>query len=160
MGEEGKAEQTAEVAAPAPNADPSNKRAGRRNRQQRNKTKWKDNTNTVAHVPKEKFTGRSDEFIYDISNSRGGVTFTRTTEEIARHVGEKYTTVGPYVRTGILTLKVPVPTRPTAPIAIPSTVAGEPAVVDLVEQEIFREKIRLLQGHARVPPLCRQVPHF
>jgi hypothetical protein len=88
-----------------------------------------------------KFTGRSDDvqgFIYDVPNSRGGVAYTRTNEEIARHVGEKYTTVGPYVRTAILTLNVPSPTRPTAPTAV-----GEPPVIDPVEQEIFREKIQM-----------------
>jgi hypothetical protein len=59
-------------------------------------------------------------------------------EEIARHVGEKYTSVGPYIRTAILTLNVPAPTRPTAP-----TATGTPPAIDPVEQEIFREKIRM-----------------
>jgi hypothetical protein len=140
MSEEAKAEQPAAAAVATPNARDANKKGGRRNRQQRsNKAKWKDNT--VPHVAKEKFTGRSDDlqgFIYDISNSRGGVAYTRTTEEIARHVGEKYTAVGPYIRTAILTLNVPSPTRPTAP-----TAAGTPPVIDAVEQEIFREKIRM-----------------
>jgi hypothetical protein len=74
MSQEGKAEQSAEGAAAAPNArDANNKKGGRRNRQQQsNKPKWKENA--TAHVPKEKFTGRSEDlqgFIYDVSTSRG-----------------------------------------------------------------------------------------
>jgi hypothetical protein len=125
MSEDGKAEQPAKGADAAPNVRDANykeKKGGRQNRQQRsNKPKWKDNNNAIAHVPKEKFTGRSEDlqgFIYDVSTSRGGVAYNRTTEEIARHDGEKYTSVGPYVRTAILTLNVPAPTRPTAPTDI------------------------------------------
>jgi hypothetical protein len=62
----------------------------------------------------------------------------KTTEAIARHVGEKYTTIGSYITTAILTLTVPTSTRPIAPIT-----AGDPAVIDLVEQEIFKEKIQM-----------------
>jgi hypothetical protein len=51
-------------------------------------------------------------------------------------VGEKYTTTGTFVRTAILTLVVPVPTRPTAPVA-----TGSPATIDPVDGEIFREEI-------------------
>jgi hypothetical protein len=132
MSEEGKAVQPTEGAAAAPNTrDTNNKKGGRRNRQQGSNTpKWKDNT--TVHVHKEKFTGRSEDlqgYIYDVSTSRGGVAYARTTEEIARHVGEKYTSVGPYVRTTILTLNVPAPTRPTAP-----TATGEPPVINAVEQ--------------------------
>ena len=93
------------------------------------------------HVPKEKFVGRSEDlkgFTYDVVNTKGGVAYTRTTEEIARHVGEKYTTTGSYIRTAILTLNVPAPARPTAP-----TATGTPPLVDPVDQEIFREKIRM-----------------
>jgi hypothetical protein len=85
--------------------------------------------------------GRSDDlqgFIYDVVTSRGGVAYTRTTKEIARHVGEKHTTIGSYLRTAIMTLSVPAPSRPTAPIG-----EGTPPVVEAVEQEIFKEKIRL-----------------
>ena len=64
--------------------------------------------------------------------------YTRTTKEIARYVGEKYTTRGSFLRTGILTLVVPGPTRPTAPIA-----TGDPPTIDSVDQEIFKEKIRM-----------------
>ena len=63
--------------------------------------------------------GRSDDlhgYIYDVEMSKGGVAYTRTTEELARHVGEKYTSVGSYVRTAILTLSVPAPARPIAPV--------------------------------------------
>jgi hypothetical protein len=76
--------------------------------------------------------------IYDVVFAKGGVAYTRTTEEIARDVGEKYTTTGSYIRTGILTLVIPAPTRPGAPVA-----TGTPAVVDGVDQEIFKEKIRM-----------------
>jgi hypothetical protein len=53
-------------------------------------------------------------------------------------MGEKYTTIGYFLRTGILTLVVPAPTRLTAPIA-----TGDPPTVDSVDQEIFKEKIRM-----------------
>jgi hypothetical protein len=53
-----------------------------------------------------------------------------------RYVGEKYTTTGSYIRTGMLTLVVPAPTRPIAPVA-----TSTPPVVDPVNQEIFKEKI-------------------
>ena len=114
---------------------------GRRNRQRQNKQRHREKNNTPTYVPKEKFTGRSEDlkgFTYDVSTSKGGVAYTRTTEEIARHVGEKYTTTGSYLRTAIMTLQVPVQTRPSPPVAI-----GTPAVVDPVDQEIFREEIRL-----------------
>jgi hypothetical protein len=62
----------------------------------------------------------------------------RCTEEIARHVGEKYTIFGSYIRTVIMTIQVPVQARPSPPIQV-----GTPAVIDLVDQEIFREEFRL-----------------
>jgi hypothetical protein len=115
------------------------KGGGRQNRASRtNKPKTNDN---ASHVPKEKFTARSDDlqgYIYDVTSSRGGVVYKRTTEEIARHVEEKYTNVGAYIRTTIMTLDVPAPTRPTIPIAV-----GEPPAIDAVEIEIFKEKIRM-----------------
>ena len=94
-----------------------------------------------AHVAKEKFSGRSDDlqgFIYDVAVSKGGVAYTKTTEEIARHVGEKYTTVGSYIRTAVLTIVVPMPTQPTPPAT-----TGTPPVADQVEMAIFNEKIRM-----------------
>jgi hypothetical protein len=53
-------------------------------------------------------------------------------------IGEKYTTTGSYIRTAILTLNVPSPARPIAPVA-----TGTPPAIDAVDQEIFKEKIRM-----------------
>jgi hypothetical protein len=114
---------------------------GRRGRHRTNRPKWKDGGNNAAHIPKEKFEGRSDDlkgFTYDVASSKGGVAYMRTTEEIARYVGEKYTTIGSFIRKAILTLNVPAPARPVAPVA-----TGTPPVVDSVDQEIFKEKIRM-----------------
>ncbi len=100
---------------------------GRQNRNRSNR-KWKESGNAPIHVPKEKFTGRSEDlkgFTYDLVNTKGGVAYTRTTEAIARHVGEKYTTTGSYIRTAILTLNVPTPARPTAPAS-----TGTPPQID------------------------------
>jgi hypothetical protein len=77
-------------------------------------------------------------FIYDVVVAKGGVAYTRTTEEIARYVGKKYTTTGTYIRTGILTLVVPAPARPNAPVA-----TGTPAMVNAVDLEIFKEKVHM-----------------
>jgi hypothetical protein len=128
--------------APVPNTRDANKQQGRGGGQ-RNKGSRpnRQKANMAEHVPKEKFTGRSDDlqgYIYDVTTSKGGVAYKRTTEEIARHVGEKYNNVGSYVRTAIMTLNVPAPTRPTVPIA-----TGDPPAIDAVEQEIFKEKIRM-----------------
>jgi hypothetical protein len=49
-----------------------------------------------------------------------------------------YTTTGSFIRTAILTLTVPTQVRPSAPIG-----TGTPAVIDAVDQEIFREEIRM-----------------
>ena len=120
--------------------DVSKRNRGRRNRAQTSKP-WKESNSSAVQIPKERFAGRSDDlkgFIYDVVNAKGGVAYTRTTEEIARYVGEKYTTTGSYIRTGILTLVVPVPLRPTAP-----TATGDPPTVDPVDIEIFKEKIRI-----------------
>jgi hypothetical protein len=114
---------------------------GRRQHRNRTNKKWKESGNAPIHVPKENFVGRSKDlkgFTDDVVNTKGGVAYTRTTEEIARHVGEKYTTTGSYIRTAILTLNVPAPTRPTAPLA-----TGTLPQVDPVDQEMFREKIRM-----------------
>jgi hypothetical protein len=112
---------------------------GRRNCHRPNRNKWKDSITNVSHIPREKFVGQSDDlngFICDIALSKGSLAYTRTTEEIARYVGEKYTTTGSYIRTAILTLNVPAPTRPIAPVA-----TGTPPAVDALDQEIFKEKI-------------------
>jgi hypothetical protein len=117
-------------------------RGRRGNRNNRNRANRRDGAVTPSNIPKEKFLGRSDDlkgFIYDISNTKGGVAYTRTTEEIARYVGEKYTTTGSFIRTAILTLNVPAPTRPTAPTGDDA----DPPVIDPVDQEIFREEIRI-----------------
>jgi hypothetical protein len=128
------------------NEDGERKPRGRRNRN-RNRSKRTEGATAPTFITKEKFLGRSDDlkgFIYDITNTKGRVAYTRTTEELARYVGEKYTTTGSFIRTAILTLNVPVPTRPTAP---PATVApltpGDPPTTDPVDQEIFREEIRI-----------------
>jgi hypothetical protein len=147
MGESGRQEQPPALAADGggekkpPNNDDERKpyRGRRNNRGQTNKPKWKESVNTPIHIQKEKFVGRSEDpkgYIYDVTTSKGEVALTRTTEEIARHVGEKYTTIGSYIRTTILTLKVPAPTRPGAPAA-----TGTPAAVHPVDQEIFKEEI-------------------
>jgi hypothetical protein len=113
----------------------------RRNRN-RNRQKWKEGGNeTPIHIPKEKFVGRCDDlkgFIYDVVSSKGGVAYTRTTEEIARYVGEKYTTIGHDIRTAILTLTVPVPQRPAAPVGDPTT-----QLIDPTDAEIFRQEVRM-----------------
>ncbi len=49
----------------------------------------------------------------------------------------KYSIVGSYIRTAILTMTVQVPTRPTAP-----TATGTPPTIDAVDQAIFNEEIR------------------
>jgi hypothetical protein len=111
------------------------KQRGRRNRQRTNKPKG--NVSGIINIRKERFAGRSEDlkgYIYDVTLSKGGVAYTKTTEEIARYVGEKYTSTGSHVRTAILTLIIPVPTRPTAPMA-----RGTPPVVDPVDQESFKE---------------------
>jgi hypothetical protein len=148
MGETGRQEQPAPPAAdsggtkkppPSNNDDKRKPHRGRRNLRRNNKQQWKDGGNAPIHVAKEKFVGRSEDlkgFIYDITTSKGRVAYTHTTEEIARYVGKKYTTTGSYIRTGILTLNVPRPVRPTAPVA-----TGDPATINLVDQEIFKEKI-------------------
>jgi hypothetical protein len=113
---------------------------GRRNNRDRHRSN-RQPAMPSTHVPNEKFVGRSDDlkgFTYDVTNNKGGVFYTRTTEEIARYVGEKYTTTGSFIRTAILTLTVPTQVRPSAPIG-----TGTPAVIDAVDQEIFREEIRM-----------------
>jgi hypothetical protein len=141
MGESGRAEQPTATAADGDKQGKNNDgKRGRCNHQRTSEHKGNEQHKTV-HIIKEKFVGRSEDlkgFTYDVAVSKGGVAYTRTTEEITRYIGEKYTTTGSYVWTAVLTLVVPAPTRPTAPIA-----SGTPAVIDPVEQEIFREKIHI-----------------
>jgi hypothetical protein len=93
MGETGRQEQP--PAQPAdgggekkrPNNDSGRKPyRGRRNiRGRTNKPKWKEDGNTPIHIQKENFVGRSEDLkghIYDVTTSKGGVAYTRTTEEI------------------------------------------------------------------------------
>jgi hypothetical protein len=151
MGESGRQEQATPPAAeggiktnPSPSNDDARKpRSRRNNRGRNNKQQWKDGSGntTPVHVQKEKFVGRSEDlkgFTYDVITSKGGVAYTRTTKEIARYVGEKYTTTGSYIRTAVLTLNLPAPIRQTAPVAV-----GTPPTVNVVDQEIFKEKVRM-----------------
>ena len=63
-----------------------------------------------AHTtaPKEiAFKGICDEldgFTYTVTTSKGGLEFSKTTEEIARYSREKYTSIGMYVKNGIMDL--------------------------------------------------------
>jgi hypothetical protein len=91
-------------------------------------------------LTKEKFVGHSDDlegYIYSIVSSKGGVQFACTTEEIARYAGDKYSTVGSYIRFAVLTMTAQVPVRLTAPVGVET-----PPVVDAVDQAIFGEEIR------------------
>jgi hypothetical protein len=106
---------------------------GQRNNRDRHRSN-RQRATPSTHVPKEKFVGRSDDLkgsTYDVTNNKGGVFYTRTTEEIARYVGEKYTTIGSFIRTAILNLTVPTQVRPSAPIG-----TGTPGVIDAVDPEI------------------------
>jgi hypothetical protein len=134
---------------PPTNDDERKPKRRNRERQRFNKQRHQEGATGPTYVPKEKFIGRSDDlkgFIYDVAH-KGGVAYTRTTEEIARYVGEKYTTTGSYIRTAILTLSIPAQTRPTAPVAI-----GDPPTVNDIEKEIFKEEphVREDQGIHRV----------
>jgi hypothetical protein len=63
-------------------------------------------------IQKVRFTGREDDlegYIYSVVTSKGGVQFTRSTEEIARYAGAKYSIVGSYLRIVILTMTEEVP---------------------------------------------------
>jgi hypothetical protein len=65
---------------------------GQRNRTQANKP-WKESNSSAIQIPREKVVGRSDAlkgFIYDVVTAKGGVVYTRTTEEIARYVRDIY----------------------------------------------------------------------
>jgi hypothetical protein len=126
---------------PGGNDDDRKPNRGQRYRGNRTNRKWKESGNGPTHIPKEKFEGRSEDlkgFTYNVANTKGGVPYTRITEEITRYIGEKHTVTATYIRTAVLTLIVPAPPRPTAPIA-----TGTPPVVDPVDQEIFKEKIRM-----------------
>ena len=111
---------------------------GRRN--PRNNNKERQENKSQPSGSKERFTGRSDDldgYVYSVATTKAGLQFTRTTDEIARYAGEKYSAVGSYIRTAILTMTAQVPTRPTAPGE-----TGTPPTVDPVDQAIFNEEIR------------------
>jgi hypothetical protein len=78
------------------NEDKRKSNRGRRNNRDRHRSN-RQRATPSTHVPKEKFVGRSDDlngFTYNVTNNKGGVLYTHTTEEIAQYVGEKYTTTG------------------------------------------------------------------
>jgi hypothetical protein len=87
MGESGRSEQPAATAADGDNQGKSNDvKRGRRNRQRTDKHKGSEHHKSV-HIVKDKFVGRSEDlksFTYAVAVSKGGVAYTRTTEEIAR----------------------------------------------------------------------------
>ena len=61
------------------------------------------------------FKGRCDEldgFTYTVTTSKGGLELSKTSEEIARYAGEKYTSIGMYVKNGIVNLQIPTPSPP------------------------------------------------
>jgi hypothetical protein len=130
-----------------PNNDSSQKTQGRGNSrggyEGRRGNKPKQGTTIYRKsevIQKGKFTGRSDDlegYVYTLVSNKGGLQFTRTTEEVARYAGEKYSVVGAYVRTAILTMTQQVPVRLTAPAP-----QGTPPVVDAVDQAIINEEIR------------------
>jgi hypothetical protein len=104
-----------------------------------NKNKSRNKADAIS-APKEKFTGQCDNlegYFYSVTVTEGGVQFSQTTEEIARYAGEKYSSVGDYIRTAILTITAQTPIRPTAPAP-----TGTPATADAVDQAIFSKDIR------------------
>jgi hypothetical protein len=136
---QGSATDAGEYKKPS-NGDERKPYRGRRNNRDRHRSN-RQRATPSTRVPKEKFAGRSEDLkglTYDVTNNKGGVFYARTTEEIARYVDEKYTTTGSFIQTAILTLTVPTQVRPSVPIGI-----GTPAVMDAVDQEIFREEIRM-----------------
>ena len=134
---------TATTAGNSNNNDKTHQRRRGQQNRPRNTNQISKEGNNSTHIPKEKFLGRSDDlqgYIYDVVASKGGIAYTRTTEELARHIGEKSTSVGSYIRTAIMTLKIPAPIRPVAPTG---TSDGTVITVDEVDKEIFKEKIRM-----------------
>ncbi len=117
--------------------------------------KQRANRKAEPSIQMEKLQGRSKDlegYTYTITANKGGIQFTRTTDEIARYAGEKYHVIGAYVRMAVLTMTVQTPTRPsivpgTATPAV-AAVGGAPAVQavaaapDPIDQAIFNEEIR------------------
>ncbi len=128
-----------EVEAPTTKVRITTTRGNNRGRRNNNNRQKQENKPDPIAL-KERFIGRREDlegYVYSVSTSKAGLQFTRTTDEIARYAGEKYSTVGSYIRTAILTMTVQVPTRPTAP-----TATGTPPTIDAVDQAIFNEEIR------------------
>jgi hypothetical protein len=110
---------------------------GRRNVRSNNKQRQENKPEPTGS--KERFTDRSedlDRYIYSVATNKAGLQFTRTTDKIARYAREKYSAVGSYIQTAILSMMAQVPTRPTAPGE-----TGTPPTVDAVDQAIFNEEI-------------------
>ena len=109
-----------------------------RNRYKRKKGKGEQKLSPqqqASSYHKEKFTGRCDElsgFIFDVTNSKGGLGYTTASEEIARYIGLKNNSVGSYIRTAILNLQIPSSTRPTAV-----------TTQDPIDIEMFKEEVRI-----------------
>jgi hypothetical protein len=81
-------------------------RAYRGKRSYNNKNKSGNKPDAIS-ASKEKFTGQCNDlegYVYSVTVTKGGVQFSRTSEEIARSAGEKYSSVGAYIRTAILTM--------------------------------------------------------
>jgi hypothetical protein len=125
-----------------PTNDDERKPKGRnRDRQRFNKQAHREGAVAPTHVQKETFVGRSDDlkgFICDVAHNKGGVASTRTTEEIARHVGEKYTAAGSFIQTAGLTLSMPVQRKPSAPVG-----TGTAPIVHDIDKETFKEETRM-----------------
>jgi hypothetical protein len=82
---QGSATDTGEYKKPS-NEDERKPYRGRRNNRDRHRSN-RQRATPSTHVPnKEKFVGRSEDlkgFTYNVTNNKGGVFYTRTTEEIA-----------------------------------------------------------------------------
>eukprot|EP00591_Stephanopyxis_turris_P000094 CAMPEP_0195518894 /NCGR_PEP_ID=MMETSP0794_2-20130614/13873_1 /TAXON_ID=515487 /ORGANISM="Stephanopyxis turris, Strain CCMP 815" /LENGTH=156 /DNA_ID=CAMNT_0040647931 /DNA_START=274 /DNA_END=744 /DNA_ORIENTATION=+ len=108
-----------------------------------NRKKDKKHSSAPRILPKE-FQCRCEDlkgYVYDVASTKGGSTYTRTTQEIARHVGGKYSQIGTYIHSALLMLVVPNLPQPAEPE--PITVGDNKAEVTNVQQEIWKEQIRL-----------------
>ena len=78
----------------------------------RNNNRPKQDKKPEPIVIKEQFTGRNEDlegYVYSFSTAKGGLQFTRTTNKVARYTGEKYSAIGSYIRTAILTMTTNLP---------------------------------------------------
>ena len=79
----------------------------------RNNNKQRQEKKPEPAGSKEQFTGRSEDlkgYVYSVATTKAGLQFTRTTDKIAWYAGEKYSAVGSYIQTAILTMTAQVPT--------------------------------------------------